>query len=199
LTEYLEIEAAGSLFNGSATVLRCIHVLADISWDDLAYPNFEKHPEDGEPWGGSLGFQSIILGTLSGFSPSNLVLYRLWERDRCCAADNEYGILLTSYQSGRSFQEARRMARQELVNRKCDKAPDRSQEDIAEAVDHILRKGARWKDLVSTVQSTEVLLVDEDRHLRDSTSTLGGVIAHGTDEEFGAMKDFLLSEENNFK
>jgi hypothetical protein len=92
------------------------------------------------------------------------------------------------------------MARQELANRKCDKAPDRSPEDIAEAVDHVLRKGAaRWKDLVSTVQSTEVLLVDEDRHLRDSTSTLGGVIAHGTDEEFGAMKDFLLSEENNFK
>jgi hypothetical protein len=174
-------------------------VLADISWDDLAYPNFEKQPENGKPYGGSFGLLAIILGTLSEFSPSNLVLYRLWERDRCCAANNEYGILYKSYQSGRSLQEARHMARQELVTRKCDKAPGRSRDSIAEAVDHILRKGARWTDLVSAVESMEVLLVDEDRHLRDSTTTLGKVIAHGTDEEFEAMKAFLLSEENTFK
>jgi hypothetical protein len=131
------------LFNGPATVLRCIHVLANISWDDLAYPNFEKQPAHGEPWGGSLGLQSIILGTLSGYSPSNLVLYRLWERDRCCAVNNEYGTLLQSYQPGQSLQEAQRIARQQLVERKCHMAPDRPQDDITEAMDHILRKGAR--------------------------------------------------------
>lgn len=174
-------------------------MLADISWDDLAYPNLEESPGDGEPWGGSLGFQAIILGTLSGYSPSNLVLYRLWERDRCCAAINEYGKLLKSIQSERGPHRAREMAKEEFVNRQWQKARDRSRGEIAEAVDLILRKGARWTDLVSTVESMEVLLVDEDRHLRDSTTTLGKVIAQGTDEEFEAMKEYLLSEENTFK
>jgi hypothetical protein len=154
LTEYLHTEAAGSLFQGPVTVLRCIQKLADISWDDLAYPNFEESGHE-TPSGGllGLGLQAIIPGTLSGYSPSNLVLYRLWERDRCCAANNGYSNILQSHQSGRAPHEAREMARQELVERKWAQAPDRSRDKIAEAVDYILRKGARWTNLVSAVES----------------------------------------------
>jgi hypothetical protein len=151
-----------------------------------------------------LGFQTIIRGILSGFSSSNLVLYRLWERDHYYSAFAEYNEILESYQSGGVPHQAREMAKQEYAKRKWEKfgggrASARSREQIFAAVNPILQRGARWTALVNATQSEEVLLVNEDRPLMDATTTIGKVIASGTDEEFEVMKKFLLSEENNFK
>lgn len=148
--------------------------------------------------------QAIIFGVTSGLSSSNLVLYRLWERDHYISAFAEFNEILESCQSGGAPSQARDMAKHEYAKRRWEEYQDpgiaaRSRAQISTAVDSILQRGARWTALVTSLQSEEVLLVHEDRPLMDSTSTIGNVIDSGTDEDFENLKRFLLSEANNFK
>ena len=49
------------------------------------------------------------------------------------------------------------------------------------------------------MESEEVLLVNEDRHLMDDNITLRNVIERATDTDFEKVTQFLLTKENNFK
>lgn len=183
-------------------VLRCIQTLTDISWHDTGYPNFNV-PE-GHPCNLPQGFQAIVMGYIYGFAPCNLVLYRVWERTNYIEAYRKFDRIYQSLLPGRTAIGAKQLAAArytaELLNAQVDPSPyGRPWTDIYETAPHILQRASRWMALLDALQSEEILLVDQNECLMDSNTSLGKVIEGGTDEEFAAVKEFLLLPENSVK
>jgi hypothetical protein len=145
-----------------------------------------------------MSFQAVANGHLVGFSPSNFVLYRLWERERYHSANGHFDTLLQSFLPDHTPDQSRQLAfeafEEEEWNRRPRQGIDRNQFSLA--LERILKRGARWEALLRAVGSDEVLLVDEDRPLMDETTTLRAVIESGSDEEFNTVKDFLATGSN---
>jgi len=145
-----------------------------------------------------MSFQAVANGHLVGFSPSNFVLYRLWEREKYLSANGHFDTLLQSFLPDHTPDQSRQLAfeafEEEEWNRRPRQGTDRNQFSLA--VERILKRGARWKALLNAADSDEVLLVDEDRPLMDETTTLRAVIESGSDEEFNRVIDFLATGGN---
>jgi hypothetical protein len=194
-----------SLFHWPATVLRCIHYLTDVSWEDIGYPNFDAPADHPCQRDVPQSFQAVIIGYISaGFSPSNLVLYRLWERAKYIEEHNKFESILKPFLENHNAEEARELAFDAYVQQAWEPqahtgAYSRTIEGIACAARHILRRGARWVALINAVESSEVVLADEDRHLLDGSTTISRVIQQDAEDEFEKVKEFLCSPENNFK
>lgn len=148
--------------------------------------------------------QAVCIGFVTGFSPSNLVLYRLWERENYIAAKKAFDAMLRSFLPDHTPHQARQLAVEAYVEDKLSKQPRnetyrRPRDLIYLAVEEILKRGARWAALLDAVESEAVLLINEDRHLMGERTTLRDVIEMGTDDEFERVRQILLSGENNFK
>ena len=128
-------------------VLRCLQVLTDISWDETGTPNCFDGAETFP--GVSRGFGAVMLGYVRGeFSPANMVLYRLWERDNYLAAQQKCDKMYQAHLPGKSTAEARDLAVSQYVQEETDKRADDpseiSPEHISEGVHLILRRAASF-------------------------------------------------------
>lgn len=104
---------------------------------------------------------------------------------------------------GRSTTEARRLTVAQYIREETEKmAPTQSQlqpEHITEAVHVMLRRASRWTALVEAIDSAEILLVDQTKHVMQEHTTIGQVLEAGTDEEFEELKVLLLKPTNRVK
>lgn len=176
-------------------------MLTQINWDGAGFFDTEA-PEDTND---ILGFNAIAMGFLIGkYTPSNMLLYRLWERENYIRAQERFDEIYRAQLPCQSFLEAKRLAiqqyTQEILDHQIEKESEiSSREDVEGAVFHILRRGARWTELMHAVDSPEILLIDQTMHVMDEDTIIGNVIEHGTNEEFDVMKEFLIAPENRVK
>lgn len=184
------------------TVLRCLEVLTQINWDGAGFLDTVT-PEGTNDI--ILGFNAIAMGYITGeYTPSNMLLYRLWERENYIRAQQRFDEIYRAQLPCENFLEAKRLAiqqyTQEILDHQIKKESEiSSREDVEGAVFHILRRGARWTELMHAVDSAEILLIDQRMHVMKEDTIIGNVIEHGTNEEFDVMKEFLIAPENRVK
>jgi hypothetical protein len=184
------------------TVLRCLHALTDVNWDETGIPSLFDGEEPFTEISRSFG--TVIVCYLYGeFNPANMVLYRLWERQNYLIAQQKCDEMYQAHLPGKSIAEARDLAVPQYVREETDKRINNwseiTPEQISEGIYLILRRAARWRTLVSAFESMEILLIDQRKQLLRSNTTLEDVLENGTDEEFEELKQFFLDPSNRVK
>lgn len=195
-----EEESSVSLL-GPRTVLRCLHVLTDMNWDEIATTDIADTGETQFGCGRSFG--AIMHGVIYGeFCPADMILYRLWERQNYLVAQQKCDDMYQAHLPGKPSAEARNLAVsqyvQEVTEKRADDESGLTPENIREAIHLILRRAARWMTLVTTF-SIEILLVNQRKQLLRDNVTLGNVFEDGTDEEFEELLRFLLNPANRVR
>lgn len=178
-----------------------MYVLTQISWDETGL--WTSGGNDSE--NPAVGMIAMALSYIRNeFTPSNLVMYRLWERQHYIRAYEQFDEMYQAHLAREIPVEAKNLALEQYIQQTINAQTEANSQvvlptDIVKAVWLIFRRGCRWRTLVHAIESGEVLLLDQTVQLMNETITVGRVIDVGTDEDFVTMKDFLLDPENRLR
>jgi hypothetical protein len=183
-------------------VYRCIQFLTEVSWQLTGL----KHGfEDMQTDKLSPSFATILSGYIFGnLSPADMVLFRIWERENYILAYDRFEELLQSHATDLegSATAARTVALNQYIEMTCHEYRSQSSYsnvERAEAAKAIVQRGSRWRSLLEGVSCVDALLLDQQAYIAHPNNIIGDVIEKGSDEEFEAMRQYLLSPDDSFK
>ena len=188
-----------SIITEPRSVLECFYTMKSISWETTGLC---PDSQDTSMSGISQSFWTIITCFLRHeFTPSNLVLYRIWQRDGYLrtqqAFSDIYRVKLQDMPRSQAKEEATREYIQSLAQKHSTTHSEMSPGVFSSVVRKILRTASRWAALVNACESLEIILLDQKCHFHDKT--IGEIIEQGTNEEFENWRNSILSPEVHLK